>query len=163
MARTRRKRRKLEALHEYDLERFQKRVRQAVGRRYGNLYQLGKKNLNEKEGLVHKPTISAWVRKTAPRLPFSPALLRFARETDTSLDWLLLNRGSELLSSIYPRDVESLVRVYLLRAVEHWEKHEEKARRELIEELAAKAAKEWPARAVGRTVGRALETARVRS
>src|ERR1051325_9712184 len=88
---------------------FQQRVREAIQRRYGSVYAL------EKAGVIPKPTIRGWLRKTQPRLPFTPALLTFARETNASLTHLLLGEGPPLRGQVaMPDDLETALRAHIL-------------------------------------------------
>src|SRR5438067_1345455 len=73
---------------------FQRRVREAIQRRYGSVYAL------EKAGVIPKPPIRGWLKKTQSRLPFTPALLTFARETNASLNHLLLGEGPPLRGQV---------------------------------------------------------------
>src|SRR5579859_1513258 len=88
---------------------FQQRVWEAIKRSHKSLYELVKA-----EGL-HKPTISGWLRSKKPRLPFTPALLKFARKTGASLNHLLLDEGPPLRGQVaMPADLDAAVRAHIL-------------------------------------------------
>lgn len=114
------------------VRQFQHCVRQAVKRQYKTLYKLGQ------AGQLAKPTISAWLRKKRPRVPCSDALLRFARVTNTSLNWLLLGVGPEQLGGFVSQpDPGDVLRHYVRLNVERYLDHEAMIDREIAEEVVA--------------------------
>src|SRR5574341_519710 len=87
---------------------FQDRARKAIKHRFGSVYAF------EKRGVIPKPTIRGWLREKKPRLPFTPALLTLAQQTDASLNHLLLNEGPPLRGQIAtPQDLEANVRAHI--------------------------------------------------
>jgi hypothetical protein len=75
---------------------FQRRSRDAILRAFPSQYAF-----YQKTG-VQKPTLTAWLRKKNPRLPFTSALLAFAEATGVGLDHLLLDDGPEIRGAPAP-------------------------------------------------------------
>ena len=74
-----------------DARAISKRLKDFAQRRYGSWAEF-LRNLD-----IGRTTGVAWARvKRAPSVPEVPLLLRLARETNVSLDWLLLGDGPEL-------------------------------------------------------------------
>ncbi len=123
----RNRRQERQGLSKAQIRGFQRRAREAIKESsYGSLYALvkGRQASDEVPGVppsgMYKPTVTAWLRKESPRLPFTAALLTFAEKTGVGLDHLLLDDGPEVRGAPGPfRTTAALLHNHVVAVLVH--------------------------------------------